>query len=100
MTVIESIITNDKKEKKATYTFTVNGESFEAHHYSGRQSKLEIIHNGTPLGTVDKQKTKSGYEINAGEKAVKITAWMEKESFMGSTGGSGRIGIEIDGNPL
>jgi hypothetical protein len=100
MTVIESIVTKDKKEKKDTYAFTINGESFEAHHYSGKQSKLEIIHNGTPLGTVDKPKAKSEYVLNEGENAVKITAWIEKGSFMSFTGSSGGIGIEINGKPL
>jgi hypothetical protein len=53
----------------------VNNDVFEAHYFAGKKSTLEIMHNGSLPGTIDKPKTKFEYAANSETNPVKITAW-------------------------
>jgi hypothetical protein len=100
MTIIESTLTNDKKEKTVVYAFTASGEPFKAYYYGGKQTRLEITHNESPLGTVNKLNDKSEYTVDAEGGAVKITAWLVKNSPLDFTGRAAKVGIEANGKPI
>jgi hypothetical protein len=101
MTAIEAEVKKDKKSKKTTYSFEANNESFEAHYFTGKKPKLEIMHNGSLLGTIDNPK--AGFEcvVNSETGPIKISAWINNRNsisaFLGKING---IGIEIDGKPV
>jgi hypothetical protein len=101
MNVIAATVKKEKTNKKIIYSFSVNNDAFEAHYFSGKKSTLEIMHNESLLGAIDKPKTKFEFVANPETSPVKITAWIDNgnsiSSFIGKING---VGIEADGKPV
>jgi hypothetical protein len=103
MNAIEATVKKEKAGKKTVYYFAVNSDLFEAHYFAGKKYTLEIMHNGSLLGTIDNPNPKTKFEFIANSEAnpIKITAWIDNgnsiSSFIGKING---IGIEVDGKPV
>jgi hypothetical protein len=107
MYTITATLTNDKKNKKNVYAFSVNNEAFEAHYCYGvfanrKGALLELFHNGALLGTVEQPKTKHSFTVDSEAGPVGITAWVDGgQSFSAFLSNRGsRAGIEVDGKPV
>jgi hypothetical protein len=101
MTTIEATVKKEKADKKTIYSFKVNNDVFDVHYFTGKKPALEIMHNGSLLGTIDKQKTKFDFEVNSETNAVNITAWIDSGNSLSSIiGRINGVGIEVDGKPV
>jgi len=98
MIAIKSKISKDKATKSQIYSFEVDGESFDAFYYTkGKylqgEPVLEIMHNGSLIGTIETQDTKNEFTA----KSLRITAWINRWTYLGK---SKRVGIEVNGEPV
>ena len=101
MDIIESVEKKVKKEKKISYSFSIENENFEANYVYGKKPVLTLLRNGTQIGIVETPNSRFPLSIDTEQGQKNITVWIEAGGSSWLTGKTtGGVGIEVDGKPV